>query len=322
MKWLALMIAVAGVALPLPATTHAGEIELETILVVGERAGPAMWKITWRDHVLWLMPTLAPLPRGITWRSQPVDDAIAGSQQVFTEASLTLRLGGNGVADATVLAALQNPAGSTLRDVMPPDTYARFTALNRDLAGNDPSLEHLRPFYAALELRKRALVRLQLDSDGRLHDVFGYLARRYLVPIIPLDREIASRPDTLTKKLREAPTASDIDCARWQLEQLERDLGDAVARANAWALGDMAALKADWEETQRQSRAASCQDLYQHLAPTARAIRKARSDGYDALRKALRRNSSTVALVLLEEMFDPEGVVARFRADGYQVKEP
>lgn len=322
MKWLALTIAVTGLALPAPATTRAAEVELETILVVGERPGPAMWKVTWRDHVLWLMPTLAPLPRGITWRSQEVDDAIARSGQVFTEASLTLRMGGNGAADATVLAALQNPEGRTLREVLPPDTYTRFAALNRDLAGNDPSLERLRPFYAALELRKRALIRLQLDSDGRVHDVFGYLARKYLVPIKPLDGEIASRPATLAKKLRESPLESDIECARWQLEQLERELGDAVVRANAWALGDMAELKADWEQTQRQSRSASCNDLYQHLAPTERAIRKARRDGYDALRKALRRNNSSVALVTLEEMFDPEGVIARFRADGYRVDEP
>jgi hypothetical protein len=47
-----------------------------------------------------------------------------------------------------------------------------------------------------------------------------------------------------------------------------------------------------------------------------------RDQGFRALERALRRNRSTVALVLLEEVFDPDGVVARMRAAGYQVEQP
>lgn len=316
---------IAGLAL-LARSTVAQEVvtpeELDTVLVVGERAGPALWKIRRGDHTLWILPTLAPLPRQLVWRSTEVEQVIAASQEIYSEATLTIQVGGSGKDDVQILEALANDDRKWLRDVLPPDLYAQFNALNARYAGNDMRLELLRPFYAATELRKRALQRLQLDSDARLHSTVAAQARKHVVALRSLERVLAPRPATLARNIRRAPRQVDIDCARWQLLQLERELRDAVTRANAWAAGDIAALRRDWEIGQRQKQQASCMRLFQDLAPTARAIRETRSRGFSALETALRRNRSTVALVLLEDVFDPDGVIARFRRAGYTVEPP
>lgn len=310
-----------GLALA-PAWPAEAPEELPPVLVVGERPGPALWKVTWRDHVLWILPTLAPLPRGLTWRSSEVEEAVAQSQEVFSEASLVMRIGGEGEAQLQVMQALMNPEGTSLRDFMPPDLFAQFEQLQAQYAGTDRRLERARPFAAALELRKRALASIGLDSDGQVHDYIGYLSRKHLVPLRGLGRAIEPRPKALVADLARTPPQADIDCARWQLTQLQRELRSAAVRANAWSAGNLPALREDWEVSQQQRQAASCLELFQHLAPTKRAIRNTRERGYDELRKALRRNKSTVALVFLEEVFDPEGVMARFRKAGYTVLEP
>jgi uncharacterized protein YbaP (TraB family) len=292
------------------------------VVVTGEHPGPALWKITWRDHTLWILPTLAPLPRQVTWRSTQLDTLLAHSPELYTEASLSMQLGGNGDAYAKVDEALRNPDGAWLRDVLPPDLYARFAALNLRYAGGDLNLERFRPFYAAVQLSKRAQQRMQLDSDGHVHTTVDYLARKHYVPVRTLARDLKPRANVLLSNLNRIAPQTDIECATWQLMQLERELRDAIKRANSWSVGDMRALQEDWEATQKLGESASCSRLFQQLAPTARAIRETRNRSYTALRNALRRNHSTVALVLLEEVFDPEGMIARFREDGYRVEQP
>lgn len=137
-----------------------------------------------------------------------------------------------------------------------------------------------------------------------------------------LGRELKPKANTLAARLRRTTLQADIQCARSQLTQLESALQQAIARANAWSTGDIDALRADWASTQQQDQLASCKELFEQLAPRRREVRETRDQGFRALEKALRKNESTVALVLLEEVFDPEGVVARMRAAGYQVEEP
>ena len=51
-----------------------------TVLVVGQRPGPGMWKISKGDHVLWVFATYSPLPVKMQWRSQQVEAIISQSQ--------------------------------------------------------------------------------------------------------------------------------------------------------------------------------------------------------------------------------------------------
>ncbi|MET0281144.1 MAG: TraB/GumN family protein [Steroidobacteraceae bacterium] len=296
--------------------------ELEAAAVIGERPGPALWRVSHEGRTLWILPTLAPLPQKVTWRSKEVEEVIAQAQEVYTEGSLDLRIGGNGADNERILQALANPGHKWLREVMPADIYAQFNALNMRYAGGDARLEIFRPFYAALELRKRALTQLQLNSDGQVHATIGFLARKHYVKQLGMGMVLAPRPAQLIGKLQRVPASVDNECARWQLLQLERELRDAMARANAWSAGDMQALRQDWEASRRQRQQASCTQLLQAIAPTERAIRETRRRNLRALEKALQKNRTTFALMMLEDMFDPDGLLAGLRAAGYLVEEP
>ena len=69
-------------AQPVPAAP-AGP-ELDEVLVTGERPGPGMWRIAKNGHDLWILATLRPLPKDMTWRSLAVEQRIASSQSVLS----------------------------------------------------------------------------------------------------------------------------------------------------------------------------------------------------------------------------------------------
>ena len=67
-------------------TAHApssGAASLDEVLVTGERPGPGMWRVAKDGHELWILATLQPLPKNMTWRSQAVEQRIANSQVVI-----------------------------------------------------------------------------------------------------------------------------------------------------------------------------------------------------------------------------------------------
>lgn len=307
----------------LPAQDPArAEEELDLVVVTGERPGPALWKVTHKDHVLWILPVMAPLPREMVWRSRQVEEVIAQSQQIITAGGVTLQLGGNGADDVRVFEALLNPDGKALRDTVPAALYARFEALGQRYAGPQPQLQRMRPFYAGHELRKAAMRQLQLDSDGQVHSTIRRVARRHGITPIGWSVELKPRVSALVRRLKGIPPAADQACLRLQLDLMEQELREAVARANAWSNGDLAALKRDWDLTRRQNEANSCTPLLQQLGPTERAVRAVKRKEFSEIEKSLKKNRSTLALVRLEDVFDPQGVVAKLRRAGYGVEEP
>src|SRR6187200_3630269 len=64
--------------------------ELETFVVTGEQPGPALWKVTRKEHTLWILPTFGPLPDQLQWQSGQVEEVIRHSQQVFALSRIPL----------------------------------------------------------------------------------------------------------------------------------------------------------------------------------------------------------------------------------------
>ena len=55
----------------------------EKIVVVGQRPGPGLWKVSKDDHVLWIFGTYSPLPDKTIWRSRQGETVLGQSQEVL-----------------------------------------------------------------------------------------------------------------------------------------------------------------------------------------------------------------------------------------------
>lgn len=56
---------------------------LAPVVVNGVTPGPALWKVSRGDHVLWILGVAAPLPKKVKWNSAEVERIIARSQEVI-----------------------------------------------------------------------------------------------------------------------------------------------------------------------------------------------------------------------------------------------
>src|SRR5262249_28576798 len=127
--------------------------ETQTILVVGEQPGPGLWKVTRGDHVMWILGTHGPLPVRMVWRSQQVESLIAQSQEVLYPGRVHVGTDIGLLKGLTLLPAMmrasKNPNGATLKDILSPETYAKWLVLRDKYVDDADRVEKLRPYLAA-----------------------------------------------------------------------------------------------------------------------------------------------------------------------------
>src|SRR5277367_51462 len=119
----------AGVACP---ADQAPQV-LDEVVVTGERAGPGMWHVHRGAANVWLLGSISPLPRDITWRSKQVETVLESTSQVLVQKPLEIsvpRILWMLIADRKFLMV---GGGKRLKDVLPPDLYARFGAQRRNV---------------------------------------------------------------------------------------------------------------------------------------------------------------------------------------------
>src|SRR5580700_10242613 len=52
------------------------------VVVEGRHQGPRMWIVRRGDHTLWILGTIAPLPKKMVWQPDAVQEVLRQSQQV------------------------------------------------------------------------------------------------------------------------------------------------------------------------------------------------------------------------------------------------
>ncbi|RZJ85064.1 MAG: TraB/GumN family protein [Massilia sp.] len=306
------------------ASADAAPAAPEQILVVGQKPGPGMWKVSKGDHVLWIFGDYAPLPIKMQWRSHEVDAVIARSQEYLAPPSASAQVGY--LKGALLLPSLiginKIPDGATLREVLPPDVYARWQPMKaKYMPKND---ERERPVFVAGQLFSAALFQAGLttrtDVRKRIEKIVNEKKLKETRPKIELPMDNARR---MIKDFKKAPV-EDAACLNSTIVRLETDIDAMRVRANAWAKGDIDGIRkldfVDQEESCREvvfnSAAVRDDPAFQSIRPRLKALWLA------AAESALERNASTFALLPMRDILDPKGPVAALAAKGYTVEQP
>lgn len=283
----------------------------EEVLVLGEQPGPGLWKVSKGAHTLWILGMYVPTPQGMVWRSKQVEAVIAASNEVLGPYSASLR-----VKDAT---PYQSQRGS-LKRILPRKVYARWLSLRDKYIGKDPETEKLLPTAAALLLRSRAYERIGLSYADDVWRRIYVVAGANAVPIRRLQYEMGPvAPDkNSSRRSRENAVKYLVET----MDRLELDMTQARARANAWAVGDMEALKTlvAADASYAQSLAYSWPFLGQD--DVAQLQLEAENKLLSALERALNRNETTLVVLPIHLVSRGDGVVSSLRAAGYGVEEP
>ena len=155
----------------------------EQVLVVGQRPGPGLWKVSRDDHVLWVFGTYAPLPEKMQWRSREVETIIAQSQELPRAPGMALSVGWMDTLNIltalpSLIGAGKNVNGERLQEVVPADVHLRWTALRAKYIGNDDSGESLRPIFAASMLIDKAIAISGLTNATQIEKRIEAIAKK------------------------------------------------------------------------------------------------------------------------------------------------
>ena len=309
-------------------------IMLEKLIVSGELPGPGMWKVSKGNNVLWIVGTQTPVPQKMTWRARGLEAIVAQSQQVISEPSISISLRQIGYFKALIMlpSAMQvrkNPDGAMLKDIIPADLYARWLVVRDkyidqyNFTDEENDIERWRPMFAALELYRKAINKSGLTSASPVWPVIRDAANKYKVKITEVKFEPAiNDPRGALKELR-ASRLADIDCFAKTIERIETDLAAMRIRANAWAMGDIGAIRRLPAIDQRAACETAIRDAsFMKTLSTQDWPAQVENMWLNTAEAALKNDAVAVAILPIARLVAPDGYLAKLRARGYVVQEP
>jgi len=328
---LALVVAMQAWSQSRPASSSSTSPHASTVLpavtVTGEQPGPGLWKVSKGDHVMWVLGTLTPLPKGMEWRSSEVEDTVAHSQEVLeapkAEVKADIGFFGKLFLMPSVYSARKNPGGASLQQILPAQMYARWQAVKPQYFGNDRRIESWRPILVALELYKKALAKAGLTSRNDINKLVFNLADKHGVKRVPVKYKlVVEHPRAALDALKQT-NLHDISCFNQTLDTVQNDMAVLTERANAWSTGDIQRLRSYAGDDRYQScliaviNAEFAEEL--GLSDLPKRMEQAWLKEAEA---ALANNTQTFAVLPMEQVLSPDGYLAQLQARGYTVEAP
>lgn len=305
--------------------------DMDTVVVTGVQPGPGLWRVRRDDgHTLYILGTQSPLPADITWRADEVREVLAQAGVALGPPGV--KVGADvGFFRGLTLApsafrAMRNPDGATLEELLPADLYARWSTLKQRYIGRDRGIERKRPLIAVYQLYRAALERNGLREGGIIGPVIDASLKARGMDVTPtvLELKIDDPRGALAAFRRETLKPEDLDCVRGTLDIIESDLPLITARANAWAVGDLDALRG---MPDARAQVSACLSAWT-ASETARELGMADVEskvGAAWLSKvdaAMAEHEVVFATVSLDALLRPGGQLAALRARGYTVLAP
>jgi TraB/PrgY/gumN family len=312
---------------PPAAPVRAGVTDVAPVLVSGEAAGPGLWMVKKDGHVMWVLGTQSPVPAKMTWRSAQVNTIIGESQEVISPPAAAVKADigffGKLALLPSLVGARNNPDGRTLDQVLPPELYGRWRVLKEKYIGRDGGVEKYRPIFAAQELYEKAIEKSGLSSDNVVWPVVVSATQQHGVKVTKPKVEITVQsPKSMIKEFKKSPL-DDLACFTRTIERLETDLDAMKIRANAWATGDVEAMRALPFTDQR----AACEAAIMNATVVEKGGMKdlptrVGEAWLAAVDTAMKTNDTTFAVLPMSELLKPDGYLAKLAARGYSVDPP
>jgi uncharacterized protein YbaP (TraB family) len=306
----AVAFAVAAEEAPSPAPPV-----LDEVVVTGERAGPGLWHVHGNKGEAWILGTVSPLPRDITWRSRQVEQILGGTNVVLVSKPLDIGIFRILWLFVTQRNLLLVHGGKTVKDAMPPDLYARFVLLRSRYSAEPDEWSRYRPIIATAFLERAALHQVGLSARLDIGNEVRALARKHDVRIEEL--KVAGVRDFLDA-LKTMPPATENICVSAALATIETGLPRLVARAQAWVTGDIDKI----QSLPQGAEVDACIAALDAYAGASDLIAQIRGTWLDTLQSHINRGDVALAVVNMDLLLQPGGLLEELRTAGFTVDAP
>ncbi len=301
--------------------------DMEAVVVHGVQPGPGLWRVSKDGHVLWILGTVSPLPNQIDWRADEVRAVIARSGQVLLSPGVVFDADvgffGKLALAPSVWKVMRNEDGAELGDVLAPPLYARWRAVKQRYLPRDGGVERKRPMFAAGELQAAAMKSIGLGQKPVVWPVVEAAAKAAgITPTSTSWKIKIEDPKAAVREFREGGM-DDVVCLERTVDLVENDLPTLVERANAWAMGDVEALRrSPYEDAGAACMQAITQSGFVRNRGFGDLKAGVRQHWLSIAETAVQRNEETFAMLPVDRLLEADGYLAALQARGYEVESP
>jgi uncharacterized protein YbaP (TraB family) len=288
---------------------------MDELVVTGERTGPGMWHVHRGAAEVWILGSMSPLPKGITWRATQVDKVLGGTSQVLVQKPFEIGIARILWLLITERSVLMVRGGKRLKDVLPAELHARFAAQRAKYTQDPEKWERFRPLIAAAFLQQAAFHQVGLSTRLDLGAAVRTLAKKHHVRVEEI--KIAGVGDVMDA-LKTLPPATENACVDASLVTVERDLPRLLERAQAWASGNIERI----EKLREPAEVDACRAALDTGIGAADLIARIRRTWLGTIEKYLQNAGVTLVVMNMDMLLEPGGLLDELRAKGYEVDAP
>jgi uncharacterized protein YbaP (TraB family) len=288
---------------------------MDELTVTGERTGPGMWHVRHDAAQVWILGSMSPLPKGITWRATQVEKVLDGTSQVLVQKPFEIGIARIMWLLITERSVLMVRGGKRLKDVLPADLHARFAAQRAKYTDDPDKWERFRPLIAAAFLQQAAFHQVGLSTRLDLGAAVRALAKKRHVRVEEI--KIAGVSDVMDA-LKSLPPATENICVDASLVTVERDLPRLLDRAQAWASGNVERI----DKLREPAEVDACRAALDAGVGAADLIARIRRTWLGSIEKYLQGTGVTLVVVNMDLLLEPGGLLDQLREKGYQVDAP
>lgn len=288
--------------------------KMEVVVVDAEQKGPALWHLKKGESEIWILGTVGLMPKDLAWNKARLEQVVDGANQVLLPPQAT-----TGVLDAfemswflmTHWGSLSMPDGKKLEPSLQPDLRARFVKARETLEQKSDRYEDRKPLVAGFMLRKDYIKKAKMAQQIP-EEAIEKIAHAKHVKV----RRVADYDAMpLVKEMLKLGPDEGLLCFESALTDYETLNTHAVPAADAWAVGNIAGIKAHYaapvlESCVRQSH------KYGELD------RRAVGDMLKAVHEALSKPGKTIMVIDVGWLFRSSGVAEQLKAEGVTIEGP
>jgi uncharacterized protein YbaP (TraB family) len=308
----ALTVAASAQETPAAPPPPAAEVDLgspvvEALEVVAQPPGPALWKVARGGSEVVVLGAVRPVPHSLVWDSARLDRALDGASVLLVQPRFTIgvmdmiryKVGGSGAKQ-----------DKPLEETLPQPLRDRFVGARTAARQDAGRYGRLKPYVAAFMLvgdyREAAGL-----SAAKPDSTVLKLAKAHGVPVRPVaEYKVAAVIKTASPMSQTASFA----CLQDAVDQVQWENDQSRAVASAWAAGDLKAVRAGYP--------ASPLERCLQQVPNVAVVERGTEDSTRAIAAALAKPGKAVAIVDMNFLLRPNGVLDRLKAQGATITVP
>ena len=274
--------------------------------------GPALWHLTRGASEVWILGTVGAMPEDMKWNRQYISDHLEGARAIIMPPRPSIAIFEGAWFLIQHGSELSLSRGQKLEASLPDPMRAHFVAVRASLGKDESRYSTDTPLRAAL--------RLQQDLADKYNFTFSQpgetirnLARDKHVQIAPVSRfEVLDAAEDVLKLNMEQQRA----CLAQSLDDVVQEEAHAAVAAQAWAIGDIKTVKANYTE----SRLADCVIAAVHSV--ADINERTVADYTSAIDAALDKPGKSIAVINIGPLLRKNGVLERLSARNIAIDGP